>query len=60
VPAIVEKQTSFKEFVTKNKILIHSIANSNTIKNEDGKTVVPKNDPWRNENEWDTYRRDRK
>lgn len=58
MPAIIEEQTSFKDFVAKNKDIIHAIAESNTVKNGDGKTVIAKNDPWRKEDEWDKFRRD--
>ena len=47
----VEKD--FAEFMDKNKDLINKIAQSNTTQNDAGVTVVPKNDPWRDEQEWD-------
>ncbi|MDR3601493.1 MAG: hypothetical protein P4L49_13610 [Desulfosporosinus sp.] len=47
----VEKD--FAEFVNKNKDLINKIARSNTIQNDAGVTVIPKDDPWRDEHEWD-------
>lgn len=47
----VEKD--FAEFVSKNRDLINRIAKSNTIKNNDGLTVIEKDDPSRDEHEWD-------
>lgn len=47
----VEKD--FAEFVNKNKDLINRIARSNTTQNDAGVTVIPKDDPWRDEHEWD-------
>lgn len=51
----VEKD--FADFVSKNRDLINRIAKSNTIKNNDGLTVIGKNDPSRDEHEWnDLYK----
>lgn len=52
----VEKD--FKEFLSKNKDLINRIAKSNTIKNDDGLTVISKDDPCREEHEWDDLYRE--
>ena len=44
---------SFADFVNQNKNTIHKVTGSNSIKNHDGDTVISKDDPWRNESEWD-------
>lgn len=41
------------EVIKKHKEAILKIAKANTKKNEDGLTVIEKDDPWRNETEWD-------
>lgn len=47
----VEKD--FAEFLSKNRDSINRIARSNTVKNDDGLTVITKDDPSREEREWD-------
>ena len=47
----VEKD--FAEFLTKNKDLINRVARSNTTKNDADVTVITRDDPWRDEHEWD-------
>ena len=46
-------QSSFADFIRTNKDVIKKVVSSNTVKNQDGLTVITKNDPWRNEKEWD-------
>jgi len=46
-------QKDFAEFLNSNKDLINKIARSNTTKNDAGITVIPKDDPWRDEHDWD-------
>jgi len=43
---------TFAEFLTRNKLLIRHLAEANTKRNQEGKTVISKNDPWREEHEW--------
>lgn len=58
MPAIIEEQKyTFEEFIAKNRQLIRTAANANTVKGKEGKTVIAKNDPWRNEHEWDEMHR---
>jgi hypothetical protein len=44
----------FKEFLEKNKEKISKIIESNTKRNENGIPVITKDDPWRQEKEWDS------
>lgn len=48
-----KEDTSFTDFVTKNKDIIYKIAKSNTVINKSGLSVIPKDDPWLDEMEWD-------
>ena len=41
------------KIIEKHKEAILKIARANTKKNENGLTVIEKDDPWRNETEWD-------
>ncbi|MDD5486937.1 MAG: hypothetical protein PHW65_05230 [Dehalococcoidales bacterium] len=43
----------FAEFIQKNREVAYKIAESNTVRNKDGRPVITKDDPWRNEKEWD-------
>jgi len=49
---------SFADFIRTNKNTIRKVVNSNSTKNNDGLTVISKNDPWRNESEWDQLNKD--
>lgn len=44
---------TFTEFLDKNREKIIKVAESNTIKNSQGKPIISKNDTWRDEIEWD-------
>jgi hypothetical protein len=55
-----KQETSFTDFVTKNKDIIYKIAKSNTVINESGLSVIPKDDPWLDEKEWDEMYEDLK
>ena len=44
---------SFKEFIKQNKEKIRKLAEINTIRNSKGEVVIAKDDPSRNEVEWD-------
>lgn len=48
-----DKMAVDTKFIEKNKEKIKKIAEANTKKNKDGLTVLDKNDPWREETEWD-------
>ncbi|MHB8122575.1 MAG: hypothetical protein ACYDG4_10520 [Desulfuromonadaceae bacterium] len=58
MPAVIEEQKcTFEEFITKNRKLVRTVAVANTAKDREGNTVIAKNDPWRNEHEWDEMHR---
>ena len=44
---------TFTEFLEQNREKIKKVVESNTTKNSQGKPVIPKNDSWRDEIEWD-------
>jgi hypothetical protein len=44
---------NFKEFILQNKEGLFAAARENTTYNKDGDAVITKDDPWRNETEWD-------
>ncbi|AGA67909.1 hypothetical protein Desdi_0363 [Desulfitobacterium dichloroeliminans LMG P-21439] len=48
-----KEDTTFTEFISKNKDVIDKIARSNTRINKSGLTVIPKDDTWLDETEWD-------
>ena len=47
---IIKKYT---KWLNKNKEKIYEIARNNTVYNAEGHAVIEKDDPWRNEDEWD-------
>jgi hypothetical protein len=51
-------QSSFADFIRTNNDVIKKVVSSNTVKNKDGLTVIAKNDPWRNEKEWDQFNKE--
>lgn len=46
---------TFKEFVQTKKEKIRRITEKNVKRNEQGRVVIAKHDPWRDETEWDDY-----
>lgn len=56
----IKMDTSLAEFIKINQEVIQEIIDSNTVKNSKGLTVVTKDDPWRNETEWDKLAKDLK
>lgn len=48
-----ELKYDLKKFIEENKEKIYKIAEDNTKRNKDGLTVLTKDDPWRDEDEWD-------
>ncbi|SFM38372.1 hypothetical protein [Pelosinus propionicus] len=48
-----EKDMNFTDFIEKNKDKIRKVAEANTVRNKKGIPVITKDDPWRNEKEWD-------
>lgn len=46
--------TNFKEFLKVNNERIRRAAFKNTLINSSGAVVIPKDDVWRRETEWDT------
>lgn len=49
--------TNFNDFIKMNKDKIKKLAEANTIRNKEGVPVITKDDPWREETEWeDEYR----
>ena len=49
---------SFASFVNLNKNVIRKVVDTNSTKNSDGLTVISKDDPWRDESEWDQIDRE--
>jgi hypothetical protein len=47
--------SKFTDFVRDNKEKIYKIAEANTVRNKEGAPVITKDDPWRNESEWDAH-----
>ena len=43
----------FEKFLKENKEKIYALAKQNTKYNEEGQAVLSKDDPWRDETEWD-------
>ena len=41
------------DFIKQNKEAVYALAEQNTKRNEEGKVVLAKDDPWRDETEWD-------
>ncbi len=46
-------KTSFSDFVSQHRKQIQKLSDTNWKKNSDGKYVITKEDPWRQEHEWD-------
>lgn len=44
---------NFAEFVEKNRAKIYALAEKNTLRNQNGSTVISRDDPWFYEDEWD-------
>lgn len=44
---------AFADFMKANKEKIYALAEANTPKNDNNTPVITKDDPWRNEKEWD-------
>ncbi len=57
MPAVIEAKKDFSSFMAQNREKAYAIANANTPKNKNGKAVITKDDPWRNEHEWDELSR---
>jgi len=47
------QKTSFSDFVSQHRKQIQKLSDTNWKKNSDGKYVITKDDPWRQEHEWD-------
>lgn len=47
------KKTSFADFVAEHKEEIRKLSEANWKINSNGQHVILKNDPWRDEHEWD-------
>lgn len=52
------QMSTYTKVIKKNKEKLMDIANINTKKNQDGLTVISKDDPWREETEWDELYKD--
>ena len=46
---------SFKNVLKQNRTNIEAVARHNTHINEDGYATISKNDPWVQEEEWDSH-----
>ncbi|NLI92501.1 MAG: hypothetical protein GX434_09945 [Peptococcaceae bacterium] len=55
-----KEDTTFTDFISKNKDVIDKIAKSNTKINKSGLTVISKDDTWLDETEWDEMYKDLK
>ncbi|HZK84497.1 MAG TPA: hypothetical protein VFC58_07460 [Desulfosporosinus sp.] len=55
-----ESEPSFADFINSNKNVIRKIVGANSTNNRDGLAVITKDDPWRDESEWDQLDRDLK
>lgn len=53
LPLNKKPNTSFSDFVSQHREQIHTIADKNCKKNSNGDYVIEKDDPWREEHEWD-------
>lgn len=53
MPATIKEEVKFQEFIAKNREFVYAIANENVTRGKDGRVVLAKDDPWRNEHEWD-------
>ena len=49
---------SFADFLKSNENIVRKAVDSNTVRNKDGQTIISKDDPWRDELEWDQYMKD--
>lgn len=45
--------SDFKEYVKTNKEKLYTFAEKNTPKNADNRPMIEKDDPWKDETEWD-------
>lgn len=45
-------------FIQQNKSKIREVSEKNITRNKEGLIVLPKDDEWRNENEWDDFYKD--
>lgn len=46
---------NFAEFLKANREKIYADAESKTLRNSKGQTVIERSDPWFDEDEWDDY-----
>lgn len=53
LPLNKKQNTSFSDFISQHREQIQTIADKNWKKNSDGDYVIEKDDPWRQEYEWD-------
>jgi hypothetical protein len=53
LPLNKKQKTSFFDFVSQHREQIQTLADKNWKKNSDGNYVIEKDDPWRQEHEWD-------
>lgn len=44
---------AFNKFIAENMQAVRAIAEANTVRNKEGLVVITKDDPWREEKEWD-------
>ena len=45
--------SDIKEYINSNRDRVNAVAKSNTSYNQDGKPIIPKDDEWNDEKEWD-------
>lgn len=49
---------NFLEFMSRNRDKVYEIADQQTAKNKDGVPIITKDDPWKEEGEWDEEKED--
>ena len=45
--------SNIKEYIENNRDRVNEVAKSNTTYNQEGKPIIPKDDEWNDEKEWD-------
>ncbi|MFZ3103046.1 MAG: hypothetical protein WA131_09250 [Desulfitobacteriaceae bacterium] len=53
LPLNKTQKPSFSDFVNQHRDKIQELSDANWPKNSDGEYVITKDDPWRQEHEWD-------
>lgn len=59
LPLNKTQKNLFSDFVSQHREQIHKLSDANWDKNSDGKYVIAKDDPWKQEKEWDELNKER-